>query len=113
MIQVRRKNVLKDFVSVAGMLHVSHFIMFTKTDVGVYMRLCRLPRGPTLTFKVHDYCLTRDVVSSLRKPNLEQIQFLHHPLVVMNNFTAPDNHIKLMSSMFQNLFPSINIHKVT
>ncbi|XP_052816687.1 suppressor of SWI4 1 homolog [Mya arenaria] len=111
-LQVRKKNVLKDFVSVAGMLHVSHFIMYTKTEMGVYVRMCRLPRGPTLTFKAHDYCLTKDVISSLRKPNLEQMQFLNHPLVVLNNFTGAENHIKLMASMFQNLFPSINIHKV-
>ena len=112
-LQVRKKNVLKDFVSVAGLLHVSHFVMFTKTDMCVYMRLCRLPRGPTLTFKVHDYCLTKDVISSLRKPNLEAIQFLHHPLLVMNNFSGEGNHMKLMATMFQNLFPSINVHKVT
>ncbi|XP_060589278.1 suppressor of SWI4 1 homolog [Ruditapes philippinarum] len=111
-LQVKRKNVLKDFVSVAGFLHVSHFVMFTKTDVGVYLRLCRLPRGPTLTFKVHDYCLSKDVISSLRKPNLEQIQFLNHPLLVMNNFSGAGNHVKLMATMFQNMFPSINVHKV-
>lgn len=111
--QVRKKNVLKDFVSVAGLLHVSHFVMFTKTDIGVYMRLCRLPRGPTLTFKVHEYCLTKDVISSLKKPNLEEIQFLHHPLLVMNNFSGEENHTKLMSTMFQNMFPSINVHKVS
>lgn len=111
-LQVRKKNVLKDFVSVAGLLHVSHFIMYTKTDIGVYLRLCRLPRGPTLTFKVHNYCLSKDVISSLRKPNLEQIQFMHHPLLVMNNFSASGNHVKLMATMFQNMFPSINVHKV-
>lgn len=104
---------LKDYVSVAGMLHVSHFIMYTKTDIGVYMRICRLPRGPTLTFKVHDYCLSSDVISSLRKPNLEQMQYMHHPLLVMNNFTTKENHVKLMASMFQNMFPSINVHKVS
>ncbi|XP_045211549.2 suppressor of SWI4 1 homolog [Mercenaria mercenaria] len=111
-LQVRKKNVMKDFVSVAGLLHVSHFIMYTKTDVGVYLRLCRLPRGPTLTFKVHNYCLSKDVISSLRKPNLEQIQYLHHPLLVMNNFSGGGNHVKLMATMFQNMFPSINVHKV-
>ena len=100
-------------MSVAGLLHVSHFVMFTKTDVGVYLRLCRLPRGPTLTFKVHNYCLSKDVISSLRKPNLEQIQYLNHPLLVMNNFSGAGNHVKLMATMFQNMFPSINVHKVS
>lgn len=111
-LQIRKKNVLKDFVSVAGLFHVSHFVIFTKTDIGIYMRLCRLPRGPTLTFKVHNYSLTGDVISSLRKPNLEQLQFLHHPLLVMNNFSGDGNHIKVMAAMFQNMFPSINVNKV-
>ena len=110
--QARKKNVLKDFVSIAGVLNVSHFIIYTKTDVAVNMKLCRLPRGPTLTFKVHNYSLISDVVSSLKKPNLEQIQYLHHPLLVMNNFSGEGKHIKLMSTMFQNMFPSINVHKV-
>ena len=56
LIKVRRKNVLKDFVSVAGPLRVSHFVMFSKSDVSVNLRIVRLPRGPTLTFKVK-FCL--------------------------------------------------------
>lgn len=39
-------------------------------------------------------------------------QFNHHPLLVMNNFTGEEMHLKLMSTMFQNMFPSININKV-
>lgn len=100
-------------MNVAGLLHVSHFIIYTKTELGIYLRLCRLPRGPTLTFKVHNYCLSKDVISSLRKPNLQQVQYLHHPLLVMNNFSSTDNHVKLMATMFQNMFPSINVHTVS
>lgn len=29
-------------------------MMFTETELGSYMRLARLPRGPTLTFKLHN-----------------------------------------------------------
>ena len=110
---MRKKNVLKDFVSVAGLLNVSHFIIYTKTDTSVNMKLCRLPRGPTLTFKVRNYSLINDVVSSLKKPNLEHIQYLNHPLLVMNNFGGEGMHMKLISTMFQNMFPSINVHKVS
>ena len=99
-------------MSVAGVLNVSHFIIYTKTDIAVNMKICRLPRGPTLTFKVHNYSLVSDVVSSLKKPNLEQVQYLNHPLLVMNNFSGEGMHMKLMSTMFQNMFPSINVHKV-
>lgn len=110
--QVRKKNVLKDFVSVAGELGVSHFLIYTKSDINVHLRVCRLSRGPTLTFRVQDYTLCRDVVSALKKPNMDPKQFNHHPLLVMNNFSGGEMHIKLMSTMFQNMFPSININKV-
>lgn len=33
--QVRKKNVLKDFVAAAGPLGVTHFLIFTKTDNSV------------------------------------------------------------------------------
>ena len=111
-LQVRKKNVLKDFVSVAGALHVSHFIIFTKTEDTTNMRICRLPRGPTLTFQVEAFSLDRDIVSSLKRPNMEQRQFHHHPLLVMNGFSGDSLHFKLMATMFQNMFPPINVHKV-
>lgn len=103
---------LKDFVNIAGVLNVTHFISFTKTETATNMRLMRLPRGPTLTFKVSNYCLAKDVITALKKPNLEQKQFQYHPLLVMNNFSGEGMHLKLMASMFQNMFPSININKV-
>lgn len=40
-------------------------------------------------------------------------QFTHHPLLVLNNFGVEGMHVKLMATMFQNMFPSINVHKVT
>lgn len=111
-LKVRRKNVVKDFVSVAGLLHVTHLVVFTKTEQAIYMRLARLPRGPTLTFRVENYALARDVISSLKKPVLYTHQFSSHPLLVLNNFSGEGMHFKLMASMFQNMFPSINIYKV-
>lgn len=44
---------------------------------------------------------------------MEAKQFLHHPLLVMNNFSGDGMHFKLMASMFQNMFPSINVNKVS
>ena len=40
-IKVRPKNVIKDFVHVAGLLKVSHLAMFTKTSLGPYLKLGR------------------------------------------------------------------------
>jgi ribosome biogenesis protein SSF1/2 len=108
----RKKNTIKDFVSVAGPLHVSHLSIFSRTEVGMYLKICKLPRGPTMTFKIHNFSLARDVVSSLKKQNVVEAAFKHSPLIVLNSFTAEGLHMKLMASMFQNMFPTINLTNV-
>lgn len=37
----RKKNTIKDFVSVAGVFHVTNLSIFTKTEHGMYLKLCR------------------------------------------------------------------------
>ncbi|XP_026181754.1 suppressor of SWI4 1 homolog [Mastacembelus armatus] len=112
-LKVRKKNVLKDFVAIAGPLGVTHFMIFSKTSSSISMRLARLPKGPMLHFRVLKYSLIKDVVSSLKKHRMHEQQFTHHPLLVLNNFGCDGMHIKLMATMFQNMFPSINVHKVS
>ncbi|CAG5897931.1 unnamed protein product [Menidia menidia] len=111
-LKVRKKNVLKDFVAVAGPLGVTHFMIFRKTQDSVTMRLARLPKGPMLHFKVCKYSLIKDVVSSLKKHRMHDQQFTHHPLLILSNFGLEGMHVKLMATMFQNMFPSINVQKV-
>ncbi|XP_051011924.1 suppressor of SWI4 1 homolog [Acomys russatus] len=111
-LQIRKKNTLKDCVAVAGPLGVTHFLILSKTDNSVYLKLMRLPGGPTLTFQINKYTLVRDVVSSLRRHRMHEQQFNHPPLLVLNSFGSQGMHIKLMTTMFQNLFPSINVHTV-
>ncbi|KAK7868620.1 hypothetical protein R5R35_008429 [Gryllus longicercus] len=111
-LKVMKKNSFKDFVAVAGFLHVTHFCMFTRTDLGVYLRIARIPRGPTLSFRVHNYTLARDVISAMKKQYVFSKQFDHHPLVVLNGFSGEGMHIKLLATTFQNMFPSINLIKV-
>uniref|UniRef100_A0A8C9VBD8 Peter pan homolog n=1 Tax=Scleropages formosus TaxID=113540 RepID=A0A8C9VBD8_SCLFO len=111
-LKVRKSNVLKDFVSVAGPLGVTHFVVFSKTPTTVNMRLARLSKGPTMYFKVLKYTLIKDVVSSLKRHRMHQQQFTHHPLLVLNDFGMEGMQVKLMATMFQNMFPTINVHKV-
>ncbi|KAF6727734.1 Suppressor of SWI4 1-like [Oryzias melastigma] len=137
-LKVRKKNVLKDFVAMAGPLGVTHFMIFSKSETSVNMvrpetqesnfwlnspliltkhflflqRLARLPKGPTLSFRVLKYSLIKDVVSSQKKHRMHEQQFTHHPLIILSNFGVDGMHIKLMSTMFQNMFPSINVQKV-
>ncbi|XP_045719007.2 suppressor of SWI4 1 homolog isoform X2 [Mirounga angustirostris] len=111
-LQIRKKNTLKDCVAVAGPLGVTHFLILSKTETNIYFKLMRLPGGPTLTFQINKYTLVRDVVSSLRRHRMHEQQFAHPPLLVLNSFGPHGMHVKLMATMFQNLFPSINVHKV-
>ncbi|TKS92104.1 Suppressor of SWI4 1 -like protein [Collichthys lucidus] len=112
-LKVRKKNVLKDFVAIAGPLGVTHFMIFSKSPSSLNMRLARLPKGPTLHFKVLKYSLVKDVVSCLKKHRMHEQQFTHHPLLILNNFGSDGMHVKLMATMFQNMFPAINVHKVS
>lgn len=110
-LKVKKHNVVRDFVSIASLLNVTHMVTFTKTDKAAYMRLCRLPRGPTLTYKICEYALARDVRSSLRKPLVYSGLFQLSPLIVMNAFSSEQLEVKLMASMWRNVFPSIDINK--
>jgi len=110
-LKVGKKNSLRDFVSVSGPLHVSHIVVLTKTELGAYLHLIRVPRGPTLTFKLLEYTLSRDIVSALKKPLTGVRLYTHFPLAVLNSFTADNMETKMMTTMFQNMFPAINIHK--
>jgi ribosome biogenesis protein SSF1/2 len=109
-----KRNVLKDFVHVAGPLGVTHLLMLSATHNAAYLRVAKSPRGPTLTLRIHEYSLIRDVLSSQQRPRAPQTMWLGPPLVVMNNFNVPGSkkdteHLKLATVMFQNLFPTINV----
>ncbi|KAI9281325.1 Brix domain-containing protein [Umbelopsis sp. AD052] len=105
----RKTNRLRDFVMVAGQLGVSHFMIFSRTEKGTNMRIARVPRGPTLTFKVEQYALAKDVLAMQRSPKSPGVEFLTSPLLVLNNFNQEGKQFKLMTTMFQNMFPSINV----
>ncbi|VDP09348.1 unnamed protein product [Soboliphyme baturini] len=107
-----KKNVLKDFVSVAGPLGVTHFMVFSRTELGLNMRLIRLPRGPTLTFRVHEYTINRDIVSSLKRPHVNRKLYLHFPLMIINGMKSSEEHLKLTQIAFQHMLPSINVNTV-
>jgi ribosome biogenesis protein SSF1/2 len=109
---VGKQNVLKDFVAIAGPLHVSHMVVFSKSDVAPHLRIMRLPRGPTLTFRVEKYSLMRDVVSSLKKPQNHPKQYDHPPLLVLNNFKDEKMENRLTTTILQSMYPSLNVTKV-
>ncbi|KAH9514421.1 hypothetical protein Btru_025205 [Bulinus truncatus] len=110
-LKIRKKNVMKDFLTIAGPLHVTHFIVFTKTDLATYMKLICIPRGPTLTFKVNEFSLSKDVLSSQKHPDVESTLFVNHAVMV-TNIPSDTMENKLMNVTFKNMFPSINPNTV-
>uniref|UniRef100_A0A336KW58 CSON012370 protein n=1 Tax=Culicoides sonorensis TaxID=179676 RepID=A0A336KW58_CULSO len=110
----RRCNKIKDFVSLSGIFHVSNMCIFTQTETALSLKIARMPKGPTLTFKVHQYTLSRDVLSSMKTQFFDEDCYHFAPIVILNGFSASGDakHMKLMTSTFQNMFPAINLSTV-
>ena len=126
----RRANRLKDYITMAGPLGVSHLLLFSRSASGnTNLRLALTPRGPTLHFRVERYSLCKDIKKALRHSKGGGKQYLAAPLLVMNNFTTPappptinsdsnkateaapvvPKHLEaLVTSIFQSLFPPIS-----
>ncbi|OCF38802.1 ribosome biogenesis protein SSF1/2 [Kwoniella heveanensis CBS 569] len=110
---------LRDYLTIAPSLKVTHMMAFTLTEAAnVHLRVARLPQGPTLTFRVNKYSLMKDLVnSSLRNVGKSPGgEYRNPPLLVLNNFQQPANgpalpQLRLMSTMFQGLFPPIQVEK--
>jgi ribosome biogenesis protein SSF1/2 len=115
-----KKNQLRDFLNVAPSLDVSHFMILSQTIVGTNLRVIRVPRGPTLTFRILSYALMKDVTTQQKKPHSPGSEFKHPPLVVLNNFNvaesksrrAADQHVKLLAVTFQHMFPQIDVKNI-
>ncbi|KAH8594275.1 Brix domain-containing protein [Bisporella sp. PMI_857] len=114
----RKNNKLRDYVTMAGPLGVSHLMLFSRSESGnTNMRLAITPRGPTLHFHVEKYSLCKDVRKALRHPKGGGKEYLNPPLLVMNDFVSPASepesnipkHLEsLTTTVFQSLFPPIS-----
>ncbi|KNA09720.1 hypothetical protein SOVF_150990 [Spinacia oleracea] len=108
----KKRNSLKDFLNVAGPMGVTHFLILSKTNVGPYLRVAKTPQGPTLTFKIHEYSLAVDVARSQLRPRCPQDLFKNSPLLVLSGFGTGEEHLTLITRMFQHMFPSIDVNTV-
>ncbi|KAL0080062.1 Brix domain-containing protein [Phycomyces blakesleeanus] len=105
----RRTNRLRDFVMVAGQLGVTHFMIFSRTEKNTNLRICRAPRGPTLTFRIAEYALAKDCLALQKAPKTSELEYRKSPLLVLNNFKQEGKEFKVMTVMLQNMFPSIDV----
>lgn len=127
----RRANKLKDYLAMAGPLGVTHLFMFSRSKNGnIHFRVALTPRGPTLTFRVEKYSLSKDVGKSQKRYKGGDLGvWARAPLVVMNNFaqtpktdntteqeSSPEDRDtiavqkqleSLMTTVFQGIFPPI------
>ncbi|KAL6987013.1 hypothetical protein U1Q18_012774 [Sarracenia purpurea var. burkii] len=108
----KKRNKLRDFLNVAGPMGVTHFLILSKTEIAPYLRVARTPQGPTLTFKIQEYSLAVDVAQSQVRPRCPQDLFKNPPLIVLSGFGTGEQHLKLTTIMFQNIFPGIDINTV-
>lgn len=115
----RKANKLKDFIVMTGPLGVSDLFVFKQSSTlgNVSLRIGKMPKGPSLQFRVNSYSLMKDVRRILKHPKAvgkDLAAFLQPPLLVMNGFNSKvselANHEKLMVTVFQNLFPPIQPH---
>lgn len=113
-LQSTRKNSIKDFVSVSAQLDLSHMIVFTQTNVGMYVKFCRLPHGPTITFKIMNYVRSKDVLSSLKKQYTHNEQFEFSPCIMTNlQPNEGSRQLQVTARMFLDMFPTITPEKAS
>ena len=110
-----KRNSIKDYISAAGQFGVSHMMIMTQTEQGNYMRVLKNPRGPTVTFKIEEYALSKDVIKfgqeNKRNSKIFAKTLQSAPLMIMNGFSQkPEGDVyKIVSLMLQSMFPPIKI----
>jgi len=132
----RKSNKFKDFLAMAGPLSVTHIIVFSQSEMStakqlenqpgetemisnLNLKIYKVPRGPTLTFKILRYSLMIDILNSDKHPRSPGAEFKTEPLLIMNNFipdanatTEDVNRLNLLTTTFRNLFPQIKVHEI-
>ncbi|KAJ7756867.1 Brix domain-containing protein [Mycena maculata] len=110
----RNRNKLKDYLTLAPALQVTHLLAFTLTPIAPSLRIIRLSAGPTLSFRVERYSLMKDILNTSRRARSIGMEYLSPPLLVLASFPAPSPttppHLTLLMKSFQTLFPPLSPH---
>ena len=122
----RKSNTIKDFKTTAIEMGVTHLLAVTSSENtgSTFLRIGRVPHGPTVSFKVNQFSLGTEVQRMLNKGGHVRppgSEYKVSPLVVLNGFVSTTAHpldpekekaLKLVSVTLQNMFPSINIETI-
>ena len=84
---------MKDYVTVAGQLGVSHLLIVSQTTLNSILRIGKFPDGPTLHFKINRFSLCSNVRAQQKRPFNSLAAFMTPPLVVLNNFSQSEVNI--------------------
>lgn len=107
----RKRNKLKDYLVIAPTLGVTHIIALTLTPIAPSLRIVRLSAGPTLSFRIERYSLTKDLLNASRRARSIGMEYLSPPLLVLASFPPPGPgtppHLSLVQKFFQALFPPL------
>ncbi|KAJ7043233.1 Brix domain-containing protein [Mycena alexandri] len=110
----RNRNKLKDYLTLAPALQVTHLLAFTLTPIAPSLRIIRLSSGPTLSFRVERYSLMKDILNTSRRARSIGMEYLSPPLLVLASFPPPSPttppHLTLLMKSFQTLFPPLSPH---
>lgn len=96
----------------AGPLGVSHILLVSQTETTTNLRIGKFPQGPTLFFRIMSFSLMKEVMALQKRPKSPGSEYQTAPLLVLNNIPIETSHGKLLCSMLQNMFPTINTSKV-
>ena len=116
----KKSNNMRDFLSLVDIYGYSHMMMLTNTDKHSYLHLAKMPRGPTITFKIDNYCLNTDIFNAEDVKHKKPLNknFDHIPIIVMNNFNFEkipfelETPIKTANMLFQSFFPPLNLNQI-
>lgn len=118
-LQENKYNKIKDFVSIAGPLGITHILALSQTTSGAYLRIIVLPSGPTATFKIENFSLMHDIRSSQKRPRSCSSDYLTSPLLVLNGMKSLPSDISvnsiplyLLRTMINGMFPAIDLTKI-
>jgi len=110
----RKGNSIKDFVSVSGSLGVTHFFIFSTTEVGSYLKIGTVPHGPTITFRILEFSLSKDIKHIQSNPYSISYEHMTEPILVLSGFSndEDDKKYSLTKTCIKESFPSVNVNTI-
>lgn len=104
----------KDYLSIVDQFGLTHMLIFTNTEESSYLKLTKLPKGPTFTLKIQEFLLSADLVSNIKNAFSLNKDFFQRPILVVNNFNSeaiPENYkepLSLLHLTIKSFFPPLN-----